>query len=163
MAPAADATAIKPHHFVDILTSLGQGHPSLDPHPYGHALHKVTRELLADRDATLCIELGADDICLPCRHNVKGLCDDVIDTSYRPLAPKSKREWNLIIDQRWCAVLGIGQGDRIAAREMCRRILDCLDEIDGIYREIPADRNARRRSGLEKGALEFLGSQGTQC
>ena len=54
----------KPHHFVDIVTALGDGGTDFQPHPYGHAVHSVAKELLAHRDVVLCIELGADDICL---------------------------------------------------------------------------------------------------
>ncbi len=89
--------AIKPHHFVDILTDIGGGTTSWEPHPYGHAVHTVAGALLANRDATVRIELGADDICAPCVHNVDGVCVDTIDTSYRPDAPESKREWNFLI------------------------------------------------------------------
>jgi len=65
------------------------------------------------------IELGADDICSPCRHNLGGLCDDTIDTSFRPRASQSKREWNLRIDRRWCQRLGLQQDDGLTAREFC--------------------------------------------
>ena len=132
--------AIKPHHFVDIITVFGDGRTSDEPHPFGHALHLVSREVLGNRDVQLRMELGADDICAPCRHNINGLCDDVIDTSYRPDAPKSKREWNLIIDLRWCGRLGIKQDDRMAARQLCEIIRERAGDITDIYREIPAAR-----------------------
>ena len=72
--------AIKPHHFVDIVRAVGEGRTQNEPHPYGHALHSVTAAILADLCVPLRIELGADDICLPCCHNIDGLCDDTIDT-----------------------------------------------------------------------------------
>ena len=62
--------AIKPHHFVDIITAFGDGRETFAPHPYGHALHEVAAEILAARDVLLRMELGADAICLPCTHNV---------------------------------------------------------------------------------------------
>jgi len=79
--------AIKPHHFVDIVTEFGDGGTEFQPHPYGHAVHSVVKEILGNRDVVLRIELGADDICAPCRHNINGLCDDTIDTSFRLQAP----------------------------------------------------------------------------
>ena len=82
---------IKPHHFVDIITKYGAGTVPSTPHPYGHAVHTIAALLLGDRDALLEMKLGADDICGPCMHNVGGLCDDAIDTSFRPDAPLSKR------------------------------------------------------------------------
>lgn len=81
---------IKPHHFVDIVKALGEGRNEIMPHPYGHALHSVTQAILKNRDIELRIELGADDICRPCSHNSEGLCDDTIDTSFRPAALNPK-------------------------------------------------------------------------
>jgi len=158
-ATSGEITRIKPHHFVDILTSFGPGRGTFQPHPYGHALHAVAGRILRDPDALLEIELGADDVCKPCRHNVKGLCQDTIDTSYRPAAPSLKREWNLLIDRRWCGRLNIHQGDRLTAREFCRRLRDLAGEITDIYREIPADRTAERASNLRKGIRRFLGRE----
>ena len=151
-----DALRIKPHHFVDIITSFGAGRTKFEPHPYGHAVHSVAERILADRDAALKMDLGADDICEPCKHNVDGTCDDTIDTSFRPSAPSSKQEWNLLIDQRWCERLGIGQGDRFSARELCRRLRQQAGDITDIYREIPAARTAERARNLEEGIRRFL-------
>ena len=95
------AILIKPHHFIDIITALGTGRMEFEPHPYGHAVHTVAARLIGDRDALLEMELGADDICSPCVHNVDGVCDDTIDTSFRPQAPSKKRDYNLLIDTRW--------------------------------------------------------------
>jgi hypothetical protein len=151
-----DMIAIKPHHFVDILTSFGAGSVEFEPHPYGHAVHVVARRILEDREALLRIELGADDICAPCRHNLDGLCDDTIDTSYRPDAPPLKRDWNLLIDRRWCERLEIGHGDRLSARELCLRLRDRAGDITDLYREIPADRTADRAANLRVGIARFL-------
>ena len=148
--------AVKPHHFVDIITRLGEPEASFEPHPYGHAVHTVAHAVIEDRDAPLRIELGADDICTPCRHCIDGQCDDTIDTSFRPDAPTSKLAWNRTIDERWCRLLGIAQDDRITARRLCRLILEHLDDIGPIYREISPDRTAQRKTKLEAGAQAFL-------
>lgn len=147
--------AIKPHHFVDIVTVYGEGRKEFMPHPYGHAVHIVACEILSGRDVVLRIELGADDICAPCRHNIGGLCDDTIDTTFRPLAPQSKREWNLLIDRRWCERLGLKQDDCLTARELCARIRDRAGDITDIYREIPPERTAERQAKLQKGIGMF--------
>ena len=147
---------IKPHHFIDIVTSLGGGQEAPPPHPYGHAVHLVTARVMEDRDSLLEMELGADDICQPCVHNIDGLCDDIIDTSFRPAAPSSKREWNLIIDRRWCDRLGFEQGDRLTAREFCRRLQDRSGDITDIYREIPVHMTAERAQKLDAGIRRFL-------
>jgi len=149
--------AVKPHHFIDIVTARGGGQTTFDPHPYGHAVHTVAEAVLADRDTTLQMELGADAICVPCVHNIDGLCNDVIDTSYRPDAPSSKREWNLIIDRRWCERLGLAQGDALSARAFCRRLRERMGDITDIYREIPAEMTAERAEKLAAGTRLFLG------
>ncbi|MCL4195650.1 MAG: hypothetical protein KJZ87_28190, partial [Thermoguttaceae bacterium] len=93
----------------------------------------------------------------PCRHNVDGLCDDIIDTSFRPAAPESKREYNLLIDQRWAQRLGLRQDDEMTARELCLRIRDSCRDLAEIYREVSPDRTAARQAKLRKGIAVFLG------
>jgi len=151
-----DVIYIKPHHFVDIITSFGAGKAKFEPHPYGHALHIVAEKILDNRDILLEIELVADDICKPCKHNINGLCDDIIDTSFRPKAPSSKREWNLLIDHRWCERLKIKQGDRLTARQFCQKLQDFAGNIADIYREIPLNMTSKKAGNLAKGAIAFL-------
>lgn len=148
--------SIKPHHLVDIVTALGEGCTEFEPHPYGHAVHTVAQEILASRDVTVRMEFGADDICGPCCHNVEGRCDDTIDTSFRPRAPTSKREYNLLIDQRWAQRLGVQEGDQLTARAFCLRIRNRAGDITDIYRETPAARTAKRQAKLERGVATFL-------
>ena len=147
---------IKPHHFADILRDVGAGASSWPPHPYGHAFHTIAESLLADPGTAVRIELGADDICLPCHHNVNGVCDDTIDTSYRPQAPPSKQEWNLLLDKRWCGRLGLQQSDEMTARELCERIRDRAGDIREIYREEPQERTMERQKNLRQGIKLFL-------
>ena len=151
-----DVIKIKPHHFVDILTALGEGIATFAPHPYGHAVHTVAHAILDDPAILLEIELGADDICRPCRHNLNGSCDDTIDTSYRPTAPTSKQEWNLLIDRRWSERLGLRQGDRLTARDLSLRVRDRAGDITDIYREVPPERTAERQHRLWQGVGKFL-------
>lgn len=147
---------VKPHHFVDILCAVGAGQTTFKPHPYGHAVHSVSEQVLADRDVVLEMDLGADDICKPCKHNIEGLCDDTIDTSFRPGAPTSKREYNLLIDERWCERLGLKQGDRLTARDFSRRVKERMGDISDIYRENPAQRVADKAQKLREGITTFL-------
>jgi len=146
---------IKPHHFVDILTSLGQGRP-FEPHPLGHAVHLVAGCLLAERDTMLQMEFGADEICGPCRHNKDGWCVDTIDTSWRPAAPSCKREWNLLLDERWSRRLSLSAGERLTAREFCRRLAGKAANLAEIYPEFPPDRIAARERDLAAGIARFL-------
>ena len=150
-----DFISIKPHHFIDIITHLGAG-DRFDPHPYGHAVHTVAASILGNPETSLRMELGADDICLPCVRNIGGLCSDVIDISWRPDAPSSKREWNLLIDRRWCERLGIAQGDCLTARSFCELIRDRAGDITDIYREISPERSAERLCKLMRGIDLFL-------
>ena len=153
----ADLIRIKPHHFIDIITSFGDGKSTFEAHPYGHAVHTVATRILGAREVLLEMELGADDICRPCQHNIDGICDDTIDTSFRPDAPSSKGEWNLIIDRRWCERLRLRQGTRLTAREFCDRLRDYAGDITDIYREIPPEMTADRAQKLKAG-VEFFGA-----
>ena len=148
--------SIKPHHFIDIITSFGAGQRTSQPHPYGHNVHTVSQRILDDCDTILEMELGADDICKPCIHNINGSCDDTIDTSFRPQAPQSKKAWNLLIDQRWCERLGIRQADQFSARDLCQRIREKMGDITDIYREVPTDRTKKRQTNLIKGLEYYL-------
>jgi len=156
----AMAVRIKPHHFVDIVTALGVGQTHFAAHPYGHALHRVAEQVRTDPETVLELDLGSDDICEPCIHNIRGVCDDTIDTSFRPEAPPLKQEWNLLIDQRWCATLGLQQGDRLSVRAFCDR-LKRLDGtvIESIYREIPPSMTAERTSNLRLGVKALLAEE----
>jgi len=153
----SDIIHVKPHHFIDIITAFGRGQVDFEPHPYGHAVHTVAARVWKNRDAPLQVDLGADDICGPCAHNIDGACDDVIDTSFRPEAPASKREWNLMVDQRWCERLRLQESDRLTARAFCERLRDLRGDITDVYREIPANRTAERARYLAEGIKEFLG------
>jgi len=155
----AGAMRIKPHHFVDIITSFGKGQRRFGPHPYGHAVHSVAASVAGDPGVMLQMEFGADDICAPCVHNIDGVCDDTIDTSFRPEAPSLKREWNLWLDRRWAAALGLSEGDRLTARRLCERLRDGPEDITDIYREIPADMTADRAANLRKGIAAFLAGE----
>jgi len=150
------AIRIKPHHFVDILTALGRGKTKYSPHPYGHALDRIAGRILSAPQTELLIELGADDICAPCAHNIDGICRDTIDTSYRPEAPRSKLEWNLLIDHRWCERLGIFENQQLTAGELCLRIRERAGDITAIYREIAVERTADRAVNLKKGVELYM-------
>jgi len=148
---------IKPHHFIDILTALGAGKLRSDPHPYGHALHLVSEKVVGHLDTMLELVLGADEICDPCIHNLDGICDDVIDISYRPEAPSGKQDWNLRLDRRWCKALATEEGDLISVRAFCIRLKQVNEAmIDEIYREIPGHLRLERSRYLRKGIDSLL-------
>ena len=174
-----DLVRIKPHHFVDIITALAARGVSSEPHPDGHAgmnfgaeklrdyldaSHPygngapiVSERVLRDHDTLLeIIELGADDICEPCKHNLDGLCDDIIEPGVRPGAPRSKHEWARRLDERWCERLQVKQGDRLTAQELCERLRDLAGDIADIYRETPDSLTAGRARSLKEGIEKYL-------
>jgi hypothetical protein len=149
---------VKPHHLVDILCDIGAGQTNWQPHPYGHLVHVVGAAVLADPEARLEMDFGADDICRPCLHNIHGRCDDTIDTSFRPKASTSKRENNLLLDARWSERLGLAEGTRLTVREFCRLLRErAWDDISDIYLEEPTERSATRLEKMRKGVERLLG------
>lgn len=149
---------IRPLHFVDILCDYGAGTEEFTPHHYGHALHLVANRMLAEKDTLLEITLDADDVCTPCIHNVNGICDNTIDRSYRPAAPPLMRDWDLMINTRWCERLHLHEGERYTARELCERLRDRAGDITDIFPEIIDGRIALKAGNLREGIRKFLES-----
>jgi len=147
---------IRPLHFVDIICDYGAGTEEFLPHPYGHAVHTVANAMLKDRGRPLEITLDPDDVCIPCVHNVNGLCDNVIDRSFRPTAPVLMRDWDLLINQRWCGRLDIAEGDRLTAHELCMRLRDRAGDITELFPEIIDDRIATKAKNMREGIRKFL-------
>jgi len=87
---------------------------------------------------------GLDLRALPPQH--RDICDETIDASYRPDAPASKREWNLLIDQRWCTRLPVQHAEMITPAELCRRVSAAIDMLPEIYHENTAPERIRQRS-----------------
>lgn len=147
---------IKPHHMVDIICSFGRGKKDFNPHPFGHAVHTVAETVFNNPDVNFYIELGIDTICRPCKYNTGDKCSGTIDTSFRPLAPKSKNEWNLLIDKRWCKKLGLKQGDLLTARQFGRLLEEKAMDVSDIYCEFAPDRILNKQQSIEKGVRSFL-------
>ena len=153
----AGCIVIKPHHFIDILTDVGRGHTDWQPMPdFGHAVHLVARRLMANRDVLLEMEPGIDDICRPCVHHVGDECDDVRANPY-PGQPAPKMEWNLMLDRGWSALLGLERGDRLTAREFCKKVQDAatLDTVRPIYPGQPEEVTQDRFRNLMAGVKIF--------
>jgi hypothetical protein len=147
---------IKPHHLIDIINYYGADSLRLTPHPYGHAYHLVAQRLLDDREVLLQLELGADDICAPCDHNIDGICDDVLDQTARPQVPRLKRVYNLRLDRRWCERLELAPGQRLTSAAFCERLLTLEGDIRDVYREMPAEFAAERLVNIKRGAARYL-------
>ncbi len=149
---------IKPHHFIDIITSFSADKLLLKPHYYKHEVHSVSKAILENRDLVLQIDLGADNICKPCLHNIEGICDDTLDISNRPKVPSLKREWNLILDKRWCKRLKIEQGDRISVLDFCERLINGSNNLLEIYKENNKENTFQREIKLKKGLQNYITS-----
>ena len=149
---------IKPHHFIDIITSFSADNVILEPHDYQHNVHSISKTILENRNALLEIDLGADDICKPCIHNIDGVCDDILDISNRPEVPRLKREWNLILDKRWCKRLKIDRGEIISVLEFCELLEDGSNNLLEIYKENNRENTIQREVNLKKGLKKYLSS-----
>ncbi len=147
---------IKPHHFIDIITSFSADRVILRPHYYYHNVHSISKTILENRNTLLEIDLGADDICKPCIHNINGICDDMLDISNRPKVPPLKREWNLILDTRWCKRLKIDQGTIISVLEFCELLEEGANNLLEIYKENKREHTIEREINLKKGLKKYL-------
>ena len=153
-----DNIKIKPHHFIDIITSFSADNVILEPHDYQHNVHSISKTILENRNALLEIDLGADDICKPCIHNTDGVCDDILDISNRPEVPRLKREWNLILDKRWCKRLKIDQVEIISVLEFCELLKEGSNNLLEIYKENNRENTIQREINLKKGLKKYLTS-----
>jgi hypothetical protein len=142
----------RPHHLIDIITQYGQGRP-FEPHEYGHAVHTVAAEVIADPSVSIEFGIGADDICAPCKHLVGGRCDDMI-TRFDP--PVSKHEYNDALDTRLLDFLGMEEGQVMTFAEYLKILRDHLDGLAEVCRW-PGQQVEDRHSNLERG-LSKLGA-----
>lgn len=152
---------IKPHHFIDIITSFSANRVLLKPHYYHHNVHSISKTILENRNTLLEIDLGDDDICKPCIHNIDGICDDLLDISDRPKVPQLKIEWNLILDKRWCKRLKIEQGEIISVLEFCKLLNEGSNNLVHIYKENNLEHTIEREFNLKKGLKKYLTSSVT--
>ena len=147
---------IKPHHLIDIITSFSADSVILEPHAYNHDVHSISRKILENNNTLLKIELGDDAICKPCIHNVHGICDDILDISNRPKVPSLKREWNLILDIRWCKRLHIKQGEIISVLKFCALLEEGSNNLLEIYKENNREHTMKREANLKKGLKKYV-------
>ncbi len=139
----------RPHHLIDIVTQYGAGEP-FKPSDYGHAVHTVAARLIAEPETVVELGVGADEICVPCRHLVDGRCRDVI-RSIEP--PVSKHDYNDALDLRLLAFLGISEGDAMTFTRylaLLREHLSGLAELCAWPGEAPDERHRKLTTGLDK-------------
>jgi len=143
---------LRPHHLLDIVTSHGHD-VEFRPHPYGHAVHSVAEAVVSNTELRVRFVVGADEICLPCKHlGSDGLCDDVLSQVDPPI---SKQEYNDDLDRRLFAHMNLTPGTVMTIREFLEMV---GREVPGIEKLCthPGEDEERRRNGLVRG-LEKLG------
>ena len=137
---------LRPHHILDMVRNIGNGR-KLEPHPYGHRVHEITREILEDVDRQCILVIGNDDVCGPCVHLHGGLCDDILPQLEGRV---SKQDYNDRLDARILDYLGIAPGSAMPISAYLRIAGADLDGIVDICTH-PGEDRASRRSGLVKG------------
>ncbi len=143
---------LRPHHFLDILTSCGNGE-KVEPHPYGHALHIIAPMVLEHPGLTVTFVAAADDICAPCKHlRSDGTCDDVL-SQLSP--PPSKQEYNDDLDRRLFAYLHMRSGTATTVHTFFELVNRHIPGIEKVCTH-PKEDQQRRLAGMVKG-LQMLG------
>ena len=148
----------RPHHLIDIINRYGADIP-FRPAAYGHAVHLVAEQVIADPETMVEFVVDADDICAPCVHLVEGRCDDVLTWPDPPGDRKrshAKQDYNDDLDRRLLDFLGMHEGQTMSFREYLGVIRAHLDGIEAI-RAHPGEDPARRAANLLRG-LEKLGA-----
>ena len=134
------AMRLRPHHLLDIVAAHG-GDSGFAPHPYGHDLHRVARDVLRDLDLLVEFVVGADEICLPCKHlQPNGLCDDVLRQLDPPI---SKQEYNDGLDRRLFAYLGLSPGSAMPVRRFLSIVSEKTPGIEKVCAHPGEDRKLR--------------------
>jgi hypothetical protein len=123
----------------------------MEPHPFGHDLHVVTKKILEDIDQPLLLVVGADDICIPCtKLNADSICVDVLpQCDDKP----SKQKYNDSLDQKVLDYLNLEEGAQLSVREYLNRVNAKLDGIEKVCTHPKEDENYRIKGitmGLKK-------------
>jgi hypothetical protein len=146
---------LRPHHLLDIINKYGH-RQTFEPHPYGHAVHRIAQALLADLDLAIQIVVAADDICEPCKHlKPDGQCDDTV-ASLRPPVPK--QQYNDQLDIRVLGCLGLRPNTVLTARQFLQIVGSKLPGLASICVH-PGETQEYRLKGLVEG-LRRLASAG---
>ena len=156
---------LRPHHLLDIITDYGHA-VEFRPHPYGHAVHIVAAQVLANLDLEVRFVLAADEICRPCQHlRSDGQCGDVLHQLGEPI---SKQAYNDALDCRLFSYFGMRPGDKMTWMSTSMRVRTFLEKVSehmpGVEKMCthPGEKEKDRLEGLEKGLtrLGFRECQG---
>ena len=147
-APKKKNMKLRPHHLLDIISAHGHGR-EFKPSPYGHAVHLVAAEVLANVETKVKFIVGADDICQPCKHLLpNGQCDDMVRSVSPPI---SKQKYNDDLDRRLFRYLDVKPGTVMTVREFLTLVGKKLPGIEKLCTH-PREDQKQRLKGLIEGS-----------
>ncbi len=154
MLTKKETLLIKPHHFLDIIKLFGSGLDKFIPNvEYGHDFWKVGNEILENPNVRLELTIDNDAICIPCKFNNGSTCSGITSADSKEI---SKDEWNKIIDQRLLKILGLDNGVKLSALELCKLTKKKIGQKDifEVWKEKPNEITEKRAAflilGIEK-------------
>jgi hypothetical protein len=141
---------LRPHHILDIISDHGKD-IVYQPNPFGHSLHLVAPKLLSDLDQKIKLVLGADDICIGCKHLMPdGKCSDVLPQ----LTPSpSKQAYNDVLDCRLFDLFELKVGTVLTARAYLEMVNEEVPGIEEICTH-PKEDKKERLGGLINGLIK---------
>jgi hypothetical protein len=154
--PKKEMLLIKPHHFLDIIKLFGSGLEKFVPNlEYGHDFWKVGNEILENPNVQLELTLDNDAICIPCKFSNGSICTGVTSADSEEI---SKDAWNKLIDQRLFKILGLENGTKISALELCKLAKEKLtrENIFAVWKEKPIETTEKRANFLMRGIEKYL-------
>ena len=120
---------LRVHHFYDIIRDFGSG-KKIEPHLYGHSLHKIAELIRSKPSLKIKIIVDCDSICDGCSYYKDDHCDDVVTHREDFIL---KEEFNNYIDKRIMGKCQIKEGDVFTPIQLCQKAKCYLDNVDYIY------------------------------
>lgn len=141
---------LRPHHILDIISDHGKD-IVYEPNTFGHSLHIVAPKMLSDLDQKVKLVIGADDICVGCKHLMPdGKCSDVLPQ----LTPSpSKQAYNDVLDSRLFDLFELEVGTVLTVRQYLEMVNDEVPGIEEICTHPKEDKKKRLR-GLINGLIK---------
>lgn len=146
---------IKPHHFIDIIKLYGSGIENFIPDEiYNHDFYKIANTIISDINSKLYITIGADDICIPCKHlSELGMCNDSLKSLEQI---ESKYEWNTILDKRIIEFMNLSTEKIHSVKELCNIVYENKLKIYDVWKEESKEIKDKRYNLFCAGALKLL-------
>ncbi|HPG39985.1 MAG TPA: DUF1284 domain-containing protein [bacterium] len=145
------AMLTRPHHLLDIISDYGQG-VTYQPHPYGHSLHIVAPQLLADLNTKIKLVIAADAVCAGCKNLLPdGKCTDVLGQ----LTPSpAKQAYNDVLDARVLDCFALKPDTEMTFRDYLVIVNAHVPGIEEICTH-PKENRQERLQGLVAGLVKL--------